>query len=123
MRILGMSQMWPKLDNPSFTSFRFARRDRDWAVGEMVSVVFRPRSKDRRVLGMAEIVGKVARCMAPHIGCDLPFLTDAEAQYDGFESSAKMQQWLVSIYGGHSSAHMNKLTLKWRERAVQEVPK
>ena len=30
MRIISFSVMWPKLQQPRFTTFRFPRKDKDW---------------------------------------------------------------------------------------------
>ena len=121
MRILGVSEGWPKLEKPEFTTFRFARKDRDWQVGEMVQVVYRPRSKDREVLGTARIMGKEARCMAWR-GSELtePKVTEEEAETDGFGPPGKeayfaMWRWLWGVYGGRRVVDepMNKLVLHW----------
>jgi len=51
MRILGVSKKWDKLKNEMlFTTFRFPRKDRDWAVEEVVQLVYKPRSKEREIL-------------------------------------------------------------------------
>lgn len=133
MRILGFSQMWPKLQNDTFTTFRFKRRDkRDWEVGEVVQIVYRPRRKERKVLGTAKIVGVEPRCMAWY-GSELlyPKVTDEEAIADGFPDMPnkvitgltkkgyfQMWEWLWDIYGGKRLREepMNKITLIWVER-------
>ena len=129
MRILGFSERWEKLNHLEFTTFRFARKDRDWGVGEQVQIVLNPRSKERCVLGIAEIVAKEARCMARY-GSKLtcPKITNEEAIADGFqdkfnhhgkiEAYFQMWDWLWSIYGGRRllDEPMNKLTLRWIER-------
>ena len=61
MRILGFSRKWDKLKNDTFTTFRFERRDADWTVGEVVQVVYKPRTKGREILGVATIIGKDIR--------------------------------------------------------------
>ena len=105
MRILGFSKKWDKLLNDSFTTFRFARKDRDWDVGEMVQVVYKPRSKDREILGVAKIISKETR-----LGCQ----DDAEAQEDGFIDARDMERWMVKTYGeARTWEPMNKLTLRW----------
>jgi len=35
MRILGVSKKWDKLQRPEWTTFRFARKDKDWYEGEI----------------------------------------------------------------------------------------
>ena len=132
MRILGFSQMWPKLQQDQFSTFRFERRDSDWQLGEVVQVVFKPRSKEREVLGIARIVSVEPRCMARY-GSNLsyPKVTDEEANADGFPDTPdkgitgltklgyfQMWEWLWVIYGSKRLLEepMNKITLKWVER-------
>lgn len=60
MRELGFRTLGLKLAKPIFTTFRVIRRDKDWDIGEVFKVVFKPYSSDNRsILGQAEIVGKV----------------------------------------------------------------
>jgi len=126
MRVLGFSHKWPKLQQPEFTTFRFARKDKDWGIGEDVQIVYKPRSKDREVLGFATIVEKAPRCMALH-GSKLtePKITNEEANADGFPDQRSlipsmrgyffMWEWLWKTYGGRRllDEPMNKLTLRW----------
>lgn len=127
MRVLGFSERWQKLSNPEFTTFRFKRKDKDWEVGEVVQVVYKPRRKGGgEFLGIAEIVSKEPRCMAWH-GSDLiePKITNEEAIADGFpdgehkgrfkEGYFFMWEWLWDAYGGKRLMEepMNKLTLVW----------
>ena len=107
MRILGFTKKWDKLLNYSFTTFRFARKDKDWDVGEVVQVVYKPRSKNRDILGIAEIISKETR-----LGCQ----DDAEAQEDGFIDARDMERWMVKTYGeARTWEPMNKLTLKGKK--------
>ena len=124
MRILGFSERWEKLNHLEFTTFRFARKDRDWGVGEQVQIVLKPRSKERVILGVAEIISKEARCMARH-GSKLtcPHVTEDEAFADGFvpigiqTALDCMYDWLFDIHGKRLLEEpMNKLTLRWIER-------
>lgn len=121
MRELGFSEKWPKLKQ-DFTTFRFQRRDKDWQVGEVVKVVYRPRTKQREVLGVAKIISKAQRAMAWHGDRTGAIkVTDEEAIADGFigrpEKSAYFEMWefLFNYYGGTRllSEPMNKLTLQW----------
>jgi len=116
MRILGFSKRWQKLSNPEFTTFRFARKDRDWEIGEQVQIVYKPRSKNREVLGVATVVGKNTRFIPPtasqKIIVNPPLVTEAEAIADGFESLATMLEWLHRTYGMWRAVLMNKLTLR-----------
>ena len=108
MRILGFSQKWDKLQEPTFTTFRFTRKDKDWQIGEVVQVVFKSRSKGREILGVAEIIIKEKRYME-HI-------SNLEARRDGFRNVAEMIMWLTKSHahdGRFSFEPMNKLTLRW----------
>ncbi len=127
MRVLGFSQRWPKLRNHTFTTYRFPRKDRDWGVGEVVQVVYKPRSKEREILGTAEIAKKEARCMALR-GSNLTEsgVSNEEANEDGFPDGQDnygngksgyyfMWEWLFDTYGGRRllDEPMNKLTVEW----------
>ena len=113
MRILGFSKKWPKLSNLEFTTFRFPRRDRDWAVGECAQIVYKPRSKEQELLGIAEIIDKCEKyitCYGLSKG-----VTNEEAKADGFNDRDDMLRWIEKIHGGIPYL-MNKLTLRWLER-------
>lgn len=121
MRILGFGKMWPKLQKEVFTTFRFKRRDADWQVGEEVQIVYRPRSKERKVLGTAIIMGREVRRMSREGSkAEAPWVTNNEAHRDGFEPEKfksprfVMWEWLFETYGGRRllDEPMNKLTLK-----------
>ena len=127
MRILGFSRKWGKLRNNTFTTFRFSRRDRDWQVAEVVQVVYKPRSKEREILGTAQIITKEPRYMF-RLGGKLaePKVTNAEANEDGFSDGIDrygnrksgyyfMWEWLFDTYGGQRliDEPMNKLLLQW----------
>lgn len=132
MRILGFSTKWDKLQQPQFTTFRFARRDRDWQVGEVVQIVFKPRSKNREILGSAKIVSKEPRAMAWHGDkTGLPKIHNEEAIEDGFRGEDNdfgfnkiayfyMWEFLFGYYGGERLLNepMNKLTLAWVEKEM-----
>ena len=116
MRILGFSRKWDKLKNDTFTTFRFERRDADWTGGEIVQIVYKPRSKNREVLGVATITWRNIRLM-PSTGhsvfhVDAPLISHAEAVADGFESVAGMREWLQGTHGKERALLMNKLTLR-----------
>ena len=124
MRIMGFSKKWDKLNQSYFTTFRFPRRDRDWGLDEQVQIVYRPRSKDRQVLGVAEIISKEKRAMAWH--GDMTGeqkITEHEALLDGFDNTLgitggayfAMWEFLWEYYGGKRllKEPMNKLTLHW----------
>lgn len=127
MRVLGFSKKWDKLNDIEFTTFRFPRKDRDWRAGEAVQVVYKPRSKGGgEKLGIARIIYKEPRAMARHGNRvkDIPIVTNAEAERDGFSSIANRQayflmwEFLWDNYGGKRLMNepTNKLTLRWVER-------
>lgn len=132
MRILGVSQLWPKLAKPGWTTFRFPRRDRDWAVGEVVQVVYKPRSPKattRGVLGIAEIVKIEQRWVVYPVGSfildllhgkhwdDVLFVSNDEAEIDGFSSREEFIIWISLKYGGARTYEepMNRISLKWHQ--------
>jgi hypothetical protein len=61
MRIMSFAKLWDKLKNPLFATFRYPRTDKDWSVGERVSVFIKNRSPARIFCGIAEVVGKEVR--------------------------------------------------------------
>lgn len=140
MRELGFSELWAKLAKQQFTTFRFARRDKDWAVGEVIKVVYKPRSKDdRSVLGIAKIVSKVTneydhwkwevdginrikhlpknpykKEWEPNMLGNI--ITTVEVVADGFSSRQEMVAWFIKTYGKRlNNEPMNKLTLSWQQ--------
>lgn len=115
MRILGVSQEWPKLRQQAFTTFRYPRADTDWQIGERVQIVLHPRSKDRKVLGMVEIVSKEERELEPGY-ISVPLVTDEEAIEDGFTDREDMVRWMGKLYGLDYISLLNKLTLRWMEK-------
>ena len=123
MRIFGFSRKWDKLNQSEFTTFRFPRRDKDWAIGEEVQLVYHPRSKDREILGIAQIVNIEKRAMAWHGDMTGEVkVTDAEAIEDGFDNTVgitggayfSMWEFLWEYYGGRRllKEPMNKITLR-----------
>ena len=123
MRILGFTKKWPKLREPDFTTFRFRRRDRDWAVGELVQIVYKPRSKDREILGTAEILSSERRWVLSakddelkHYGdyFAVKAVTENEAILDGFKNRADMVDWIGKAHRLRNMLEpMNKLSLRW----------
>jgi len=113
MRILGVTEKWPKLKKPKWTTFRLQRRDRDWQVGELVQVVYQPRSKRRLVMGVARIIGIELR----HFYTPNPQgrrVTFQEALRDGFTSEEEMERWMLKHHGDRVLKEpLNKLTLEW----------
>ena len=99
-----------------------------------MQVVYKPRSKEREVLGIAEIVLKEKRWVTFNFPSFTPTFTPIgrvsyiEAKADGFESVDHMVKWVTKTYrlpsGQRSSTiegrndwkPMNKLTVKWVER-------
>lgn len=112
MRILGVDREWPKLKQPRFTTFRFARKDKDWQVNEVVQVVLKPRSTTGKYLGAARIITKDRRdLIRPMI---LFAAADSEAKEDGFTNYAAMILWFHQVYGKRIFLEcVNKLTLEW----------
>ncbi len=133
MRILGFSKKWNKLEQDTFTTFRFGRKDKNWQVGEVVQIVYKPRSKEREPLGSAVILNKEPRCMF-RLGSKLtePKVTNDEANEDGFPDGRDqygnrksgyyfMWEWLFDTYGGQRliDEPMNKLSLKWISKEIK----
>ncbi len=117
MRPLGFSVMWDKLNQRQFTTFRFPRKDTDWHIGERVQVVYRPRSKNRKFLFLADIVNVEARSFDPTFA---PRITDAEAIADGFSGILSMHAWLTNSHGDFDSSKVfNKLTLIKVDKPVE----
>ena len=128
MRILGVSKTWPKLKNDLWTTYRFPRKDRDWGIEEVVQVVYKPRSKEREVIGIARIIRKEPKDLNkqyfyyPGIGdYNTPeTITPSEAEEDGFTGmhgggdTEKMRRWFIDTYGYSKCKELiNKLTLYW----------
>ncbi|MBA7701823.1 hypothetical protein ES703_110570 [subsurface metagenome] len=122
MRILGFSTKdWinyhtgkPKLKQPVFTTFRLRRRDKDWQTGELVQVVFKPRSKNREPLGIAEIVKKEQRCLLCSSVRHCRRVVTSEAEQDGFSSLSDMETWLLKAHGSQVLEEpINKLLVRW----------
>lgn len=130
MRILGFSLKWPKLnldkpvtERPIFTTFRFRRRDRDWEVGEVVQVVYKPRSKGREILGIAQIFCSESRWVLnaeddelKHYGdyFAVKAVREDEAVLDGFKNRADMVAWIGRTHRLRNVLEpMNKLTLRY----------
>lgn len=111
MRILGFSKEWDKLKGSFFTTFRVPRKDKDWQLYEKVQIVIKPRTKERKILGEAVIIGKEERSLE---GIDLH-----EAVIDGFPSLTEMKYWLIEAHGKEKLDHtpLNKLTLNWQQGA------
>lgn len=116
MRILGFSKMWKKLSQPEFTTFRYPRGDKDWQIGEQVQIVYKPRSKERKILGIAKIISKEKREFDLSFtdgNIAVPFLTETEAIADGFANHRAMVDYMEKQYGLDYVSLFNKLTLIW----------
>ncbi|MDZ4231587.1 MAG: hypothetical protein U1C52_02230 [Patescibacteria group bacterium] len=75
---------------------------------EPVTVVYKPRTKQKKVLGKAIITDKKAVYFGD--------ISQSEAIEDGFpQGIGEMQDWFVHTYGSRETFHMamNKLTLAW----------
>lgn len=121
MRVLGFEQKWPKLRQGEFTTFRFKRRDkRDWETDEEVQVVYKPRSKDREMLGIAMITAKERRQFGNVSVYASYYITPADARLDGFTDYADMKDWFYKHHGDRIFKEpINKLTLKWMCKFTQ----
>lgn len=117
MRILGFSKKWSKLEQATFTTFRYPRKDKDWLIGEQIQVVYKPRTKDREILGIAKIIIKELRWIPNVIlgnqGIDI--ITGDEARADGFPGCFEMENYMSDFYGSKRiwAEPMNKLTLEY----------
>ena len=99
MRILSFTEMWDKLKQPEFTTFRYPRCDKDWYSGEIVQVFYKSRSPKRRRLGTAKIIGKERRELDPNFGHVAPVISQDEAEKDGFISRGDMVMFMQRQYG------------------------
>lgn len=111
MRIMSFSQKWDKLYTLRFTTFRFARKDKDWYVGEVAQVWYKTRSPEREYIGEAVIVDK------ERLRLSFNTLKDGEAKADGFASKGDMLSWLYRKHGRKrflNESYINKLTLEYR---------
>lgn len=110
MRIMGFSKKWGKLNHQTFSTFRLPRKDRDWYIGEPIQVVYHPRSKDHKLLFLAEIINVEHRSFDP---ASAPLITNAEAIADGFDSVNSMRLWLEQAHGKFNVSRLfNKITLR-----------
>ena len=126
MRILGFSKKWPKLQKDVFTTFRFPRKLHDPDVGDVVQIVYKPRSKGREILGLAEITHKELRWVmnatdeaVKHYGdyFAVGVVTEQEAILDGFQDREDMIKWIRNTYRSRQAVEpMNKFTLRWTQR-------
>lgn len=123
MRILGFTKRWDKLEQAEFTTFRFPRKDKDWRIGEQVQIVYKPRSKEREILGLAEVVDihatRVFPESIPDPICPIGSVTEGEAMADGFLSLKAMQLWMWDRYKRRIvNEPINKLTLQWIRKNI-----
>ena len=131
MRILGFSKEWAKLSGVTFTTYRFPRKDKDWGIEEVVQIVYKPRSKERKILGIARIIRKQEKDLEkrwsyyplPSFPNTEDMITPQEAYEDGFSgmhgggSIEKMMKFFRDTYGYLGDKHIiNKLTLYWLEK-------
>ncbi len=111
MRILGFSKKQDKLQEDTFTTFRYRRKDadkgRDWHNGEILKIVYHPRH-EHEYLGIARIISKEIR------QCQM--ITEDEARVDGFEDIGEMMDFLNPPPPAGMQL-INKLTLKWIVRS------
>ncbi len=129
MRILNFQKKWPKLNNSLlFTSFRYARRDKDWQVEEVVRVCYRTRFPDREELGVARIIRIDERDMSkrwspyathlrPNTEDTIPPWEAAEDGFYGMHGSGNVEKMREFIRQPGRGDIVNKLTLYWIERS------
>lgn len=114
MRVLGFSKKWRKLEKDEYSTFRWPRKDadrgREWQAGETVQIVYRMRTPQREVLGIAQIVTVTRKSVAQ--------ITEVEAIADGFTTRSEMLDYLDAV---SASSIINKLSLKWVERATERT--
>ena len=119
MRVLGFSKLWLQLAQPTFTTFRYPRRDKDWCAGEQIQIVFDKRGSDHSILGIAEIVKVNPRCLAMHkCNCGYRKISDGEAKIDGFKSKYAMWHWWEETYKDTDrwpDYHPNRISLVWQQ--------
>lgn len=73
---------------------------------------YKPRTKQREVLGVAKIIDRVVRRFTTDVLGTLT--TDEEAMVDGFESVSAMLLWMLKTHGHRPLIEpVNKLTLEW----------
>jgi len=132
MRELGFSKKWGKLRGQMvFTTFRFPRKDKDWAIEEVVRIVYKPRSKEREVLGVARIIRKDIKDLNKRWNYYVAgfstqqentpdMISPNEAEEDGFTGqhgggdAGKMREYFLETYGyAKCKEPINKLTLYW----------
>lgn len=110
MRIISFTEMWPKLQQDVFTTFRFTRRDKDYQVCEKLQVWYRQRSPKRKYLFNAEVVSKRSKWLIDANGI---YITPDEAKEDGFNTPQEMFDFLKKAHGNRVHAELiNKLTLR-----------
>ncbi len=138
MRELGFSKKWNKLNNEIFTTFRFPRKDRDWGIEEVVRIVYKPRSKQREILGIARIIRKQVKDLNKRWSYVAGFpgqkntpdmISPSEAEDDGFTGmhgggdTDKMRQFFIDTYGySKCKEPINKITLYWLDTSVLAQP-
>ena len=101
VRILGFTQRWDKLSKPVHTTFRFQRKDKDWQVGEIVQEVYKPRSKEREFIQLAEITSILPM--------QIYEISHQAAIEDGFNDLGEMHKFLKFK---EITDLINKITLK-----------
>lgn len=133
MRILGFTKKWAKLNKGIlFTTFRYPRRDKDWRVEELVQIVYKPRSKEREILGIARIIRKQEKNTKkrwsyyplPSFPNTSDMITPEEAYEDGFSGMhgggdiEKLLDWLQESAGIRffRESLVNKLILYWIDK-------
>ncbi len=94
MRIIGFSKKWSKLSQPTFTTFRVERKDKDWFTGESVRVVVQPRTKGREPLGIAQIINKETDRAARIVKRLLEFVHQSEPKISSVDINREIDNLL-----------------------------
>jgi len=85
------------------TTFRYPRKDKDWYIGEDVQEVYKPRSREREVLQIAQIINKEPKLLAD--------ITHEEAIEDGFINLYDMYEFIGKNSQDGLFQPINKLTI------------
>jgi hypothetical protein len=107
--------MWPKLQQPVFSTFRYPF----WEQGWEIQVFYKNRNpKERQKLGEAKIIAVESVELNPKFKYwslyQTPprYITEQEAIDDGFTSIDDMLKWMRKTYGLNFISKMNKITIE-----------
>jgi hypothetical protein len=110
-----------KMSRDEFTTFRWPRRDsKNYRVGELLQVVIKPRSNQRRPMGVVVVVKQEElRSFWSGGNC----ITDEMARQDGFRYATELVCYLNKERPSPSQrpAIVYRYTLKWIYRLSSDV--